>query len=129
MTEIKLTPDEAREIIADIDAQSKATHSIRRQLDALEPKRVEHTPGPWDVDSESVVVKGALLIADTWKDGAIPREVRHANARLIAAAPDFLEWAEDLIEYLDEPVTVYVQQEKMRDLMDIIAKARGTTDD
>ena len=51
----------------------------------------KHTPGPWMADLASFKVcanKGKLEICRTYGDVRIAEE--HANARLIAAAPDLL---------------------------------------
>ena len=55
----------------------------------------KHTPGPWRIDEWGDIVAGLRDIAETahiWNDGGddtLP-EMRRANARLIAAAPDLL---------------------------------------
>jgi len=62
-----------------------------------------HTPGPW------IVFNGGVSV---WANGGYikqhfpeaPRDERHANARLIAAAPELLEackLAEDILAMLD----------------------------
>ena len=58
---------------------------------------VKHTPGPWVVDEpdkhgQAIVSSEHTEIATCWHHcvGAIEKEM-HANARLIAAAPDLLE--------------------------------------
>jgi hypothetical protein len=62
-----------------------------------------HTPGPWVVEHRSLVSHvytegGAdddLRLADVHQYGSatLPRQGREANARLIAAAPELLEFA------------------------------------
>ena len=59
--------------------------------------KAEHTPGPWrvaylDCNRQSVVMGEHIEIATCWHHsvGSIEKEM-HANARLIAAAPDLLE--------------------------------------
>ena len=68
----------------------------------------KHTPGPWgvaykDKHGQSVVKNEHIEIATCWHHcvGEIEKEM-HANARLIAAAPDLLQalkiisiWAEN----------------------------------
>lgn len=56
----------------------------------------KHTPGPWEVsyldkNGQSVVKAEHIEICTCWHHsvGAIEKEM-HANARLIAAAPDML---------------------------------------
>lgn len=62
-----------------------------------------HTPGPWDVayldgNGQSVVKAEHTEVCTCWHHcvGAIEKEM-HANARLIASAPDLLEAVRDLL--------------------------------
>lgn len=57
----------------------------------------KHTPGPWEVayqdkNGQSVVKGEHIEVATCWHHcvGSIEKEM-HANARLIAAAPDLLD--------------------------------------
>ena len=66
--------------------------------------KAEHTPGPWrvaylDCNGQSVVMSEHIEIATCWHHsvGSIEKEM-HANARLIAAAPDLLKALQDLID-------------------------------
>lgn len=68
----------------------------------------EHTPGPWEVNGRAIeqVAKPSAVICyledeqtDEW----------HANALLIAAAPDLVAWAEDAAHCL-EAYIVYSQE-------------------
>ena len=66
--------------------------------------KAEHTPGPWrvaylDCNRQSVVMGEHIEIATCWHHsvGSIEKEM-HANARLIAAAPDLLKALQDLID-------------------------------
>jgi hypothetical protein len=80
----------------------------------------KHTPGPWEVSNDHTpqpwVIRqagrfGALFevkqIGFLKKESAL--ECQHANARLIAAAPELLAACEDLMDYIldmletDEP--------------------------
>ena len=61
----------------------------------------QHTPGPWITtihhDREAVATKDCFqVIADCGL-----QEEAEANARLIAAAPEFLEWANRAISSLE----------------------------
>lgn len=59
-----------------------------------------YTPGPWTVSSE-YGDSGEYTITEAYAPmggGPISREEDHANARLIAAAPDLLEAMEALFE-------------------------------
>lgn len=89
-----------------------------------------HTPGPWKIDS---TVGGSLGDKVTASDGltvcrtSLERspEHREANARLIAAAPDFLEaaksvvlaWENDEIGQLDE-----MEIDKLRAAIELATK-------
>ena len=63
-----------------------------------------HTPGPWRLNSDALVVgNGALKMSiaiaydsSTAADG-VSREEMKANARLIAAAPELLEALKDAL--------------------------------
>ena len=56
---------------------------------------VSHTPGPWDIQSSrtTVTVRSASSgeVISSWYAGHPTGTVTHANARLIAAAPELLE--------------------------------------
>ena len=63
-----------------------------------------HTPGPWrvayvDRNGQSVVMGEHIELATCWHHciGSIEREM-HANARLIAAAPDLLKFAQFVLQ-------------------------------
>jgi hypothetical protein len=59
-----------------------------------------HTPGPW-VATANGIHKGTQCVALTHMD---PREQRHADARLIAAAPDTTEALRGLLNLYVELV-------------------------
>jgi len=66
----------------------------------------KHTPGPWrlinEPNSSNVLVCGSPShIATVAVGGAIDAPTDHANARLIAAAPELLAALHDLIEAAD----------------------------
>ena len=140
---IKLTPDEARALSEEISeltltpigerkenkTADEAIASIRQQLEALEPRRVEHTPGNWRVSPlGSVVSDSCGLVAEV----IMPRRQENrmgeklANAHLIAAAPDFLEWANGALDGIctDDGCAWSDEMVKLRA---IVAKARGET--
>ena len=64
---------------------------------------VQHTPGPWVVNSGAVFTEPGAPIANMVRDetataaGIAPCE-RDKNARLIAAAPELLETLENLVK-------------------------------
>ena len=92
----------------------------------------KHTPGPWEVayqdkNGQSVVKGEHIEVATCWHHcvGSIEKEM-HANARLIAAAPELLEALKELMVAADrvsaEPVTWLGKARAA------IAKAEGTTE-
>jgi hypothetical protein len=69
----------------------------------------QHTPGPWRVQDNTDYLGGQLRV-DQEQFGAvaicghrganyIPTPTLHANARLIAAAPDLFDIVRDMVEY------------------------------
>lgn len=58
-----------------------------------------HTPGPWEAVG-SITVRGQFLPGDTEKTGPLvallPAGCASGDARLIAAAPELLEFAEEV---------------------------------
>ena len=97
----------------------------------------KHTPGPWSLDIgitgkiEVVATKpmrfnsisaGTPVICDVWRHPEIEDFPGHANARLIAAAPDLLEalkLARSIIGHPDDAHTQMIDA--------AIAKATGET--
>jgi hypothetical protein len=82
----------------------------------------EHTPGPWEVSDTSIVTKMApdVCIAVIEDDGeyAAPRNVREANARLIAAAPSLLAALKALLDadvYADGEGMAYIRDSDTED--------------
>ena len=86
-------------------------------------KRATFTPGPWhayqsrkDVHRNIVSHYGAM----------IAREVHHANARLIAAAPELLEQCKLFEKVLNELVVMGEADIEDRDkLREVLAKVDG----
>ena len=67
----------------------------------------KHTPGPWEVayqdkNGQSVVKGEHIEVATCWHHcvGSIEKEM-HANARLIAAAPELLEALKEIVDAAD----------------------------
>ncbi len=89
-----------------------------------------HTPGPWEVGEPDrngqAIVRGKYIeICTCWHHsvGSIEKEM-HANARLIAAAPDGLAFAQAFLEWHEGPGRTdspLVEQARA-----FIAKATGT---
>lgn len=93
----------------------------------------KHTPGPWEIRDVNVtfISIGAPehhSLADTWAiDEGVTTEQLHANARLIAAAPELLEALEQISHA--EAATYDDIHAAIQDLVGIaravIAKATG----
>lgn len=85
---------------------------------------MKHTPGPWRIDSGHEggwMIIGCDLVLCQRSPWAIRQEESKANARLIAAAPDLLEAAENL-----ENDDGAIPEHAWKLLQDAIAKAKGT---
>lgn len=79
----------------------------------------KHTPGPWRVSGHRLAVFAKLnginvVVADC--DRTLGYSESEANARLIASAPE-------LLEYLQYAVWAHPELEKNEQLMAVIAKA------
>lgn len=93
-----------------------------------------HTPGPWyEYDEDGtwfIYTEERVNVAFT---DPTPTEVSkdedHANARLIAASPDLLEAAIEVIQRCDSPSTYPIMKKSIEQLKAAIAKATGGTDD
>lgn len=89
----------------------------------------KHTPGPWRISSEkNVIVNGKVEIAFT----TIYVKEAEANACLIAAAPELLEWCRDALATLQRgaelmPLDQLGQWEGVRAIIETcpIDKAEG----
>lgn len=92
-----------------------------------------YTKGPWvwsrqDNDGFYTYKLGpGVLLSDEYVDGTPwGDEIDKANARLIAAAPDLLEAAKSIYEWMNRlPIPTDGCTSKMQVLYDAIAKAEG----
>jgi hypothetical protein len=57
---------------------------------------MNHTPGPWNLDT----VRDLVFHSPEWSDTA--DDQTEADARLIAAAPDLLAALEDALSYIED---------------------------
>jgi hypothetical protein len=84
-----------------------------------------HTQGPWTIENNSIYGNAGMIrpfiasVEDDHRD-----EETNANARLIAAAPDLLEAADDALADLEG---YEFAAETIRKLRAAIAKATGET--
>ena len=98
----------------------------------------KHTPGPWEVayqdkNGQSVVKGEHIEVATCWHHcvGSIEKEM-HANARLIAAAPELLEALRMFVVWYglrdkhDTLLPPKMQEAELAQAMRAIAKAEGT---
>ena len=98
----------------------------------MENNETKHTPGPWKTDENGVITGGdyyCTSVATTpvlwWREGALALEA-HANARLIAAAPDLLWACVKILASLEwEEERRGTTHYGYEDLKAAIAKARG----
>jgi hypothetical protein len=91
----------------------------------------KHTPGPWRASNATVYAPNQnaprqmipIKIESGWLDGAWESDDEaHANARLIAAAPEMLEALELIDGYDGDAIPVSQVRETVRAAL---AKARG----
>ncbi len=91
--------------------------------------RTEHTPGPWELIHFGGPQIGHKASGDAvctmWGDENDPADPFHANARLIAAAPDILEALEIAVTLWAFQSTDAPQREWLSIAEAAIAKARG----
>lgn len=92
-----------------------------------------HTPGPWKANlaahqlrvPDSVNTVHGLHVCDVASYGASP-EQRHANARLIAAAPELLSALESILSETDGRNASHIGQDRAFSIARAaIAKAKG----
>lgn len=63
--------------------------------------KAEYTPGPWGYDNKIAQIRGAdgsgLTLASIHRNPGLPMGQGTANGRLMAAAPDLLEFARSVV--------------------------------
>ncbi len=62
--------------------------------------KTKHTPGPWRLDPDSLNVFAGGLVAQVY--GAVHTGEKRANAGLIAAAPELLEFVQWYVDFCDD---------------------------
>ena len=95
----------------------------------------KHTPAPWKIRSDVPYTDGRVVFHGHWKENVTICRLRHedkdtqqANAHLIAAAPELLEAAKEIVElaYLsDRGGIVEFRPHEFDDLKAAIARAEG----
>ena len=89
-------------------------------MEATKEKHATHTPGPWYTYQSHKDVNRHIAS----KDGkSIAKEVHHANARLIAAAPELLEQCKFLERML--VTTDHHSSNKLAKVREVLAKVEG----
>ena len=95
-----------------------------------------HTPGPWHVESGTIICAGDLRLTRTaeayteMRDGSKFYETR-ANARLMAAAPDLLEALKDAVNFigrLSNGDELGTSQQAWNEAYEPLKKARAALD-
>lgn len=81
----------------------------------------KHTPGPWDIVTAP---HGTFIMGGTYTLHRVgPSPTDEANARLIAAAPDLLSAAQDVVKMLDMGQWTTAQYSRLVELAKACAKA------
>lgn len=66
----------------------------------------KHTPGPWNIGTKNGArvwsENGETLIADADVSESLRKEIKKANARLIAAAPELLEMLCTALPFIED---------------------------
>jgi hypothetical protein len=87
--------------------------------------KMSHTPGPW---KDEITEEGELLVRMDKRHSVYIGDIEdtcrecHANARLVAAAPELLEALQAFVDY---HATDYEDIPEMEQARRIIAKAKG----
>jgi len=93
-------------------------------MEATKEKHATHTPGPWHAYQSQKDINRHIAC----KDGnSIAKEVHHANARLIAAAPDLLAQCKEFEKCLTYLINsgdsgADLERDKVRE---VLAKVEG----
>ena len=90
-------------------------------METTKEKHATHTPGPWHAYQSRKNVHRNIV---SHYGAMIAREVHHANARLIAAAPDMYEVLQELSESL-ELAKNYGYEKEHEMIREVLAKVEG----
>ena len=110
--------------------------SAHTEAMAMRERAAGHTPGPWRVHLDAVLVQrcdedgtfsSAIVDCETGSSPSMPQGEREANARLIAAAPELLEAARGIVDGIDDtrPNFIPLMGNRVAHLREAIAKAEG----
>jgi len=96
-------------------------------MEATKEKRATHTPGPWEKATIGIGTNSKQVV---WLGENTGKQVQvigtgrdHANARLIAAAPDLLEQCKFLERML--VTTGHHSSNKLAKVREVLAKVEG----
>lgn len=81
----------------------------------------KHTPGPWNVTTESfgriyvsTIIEGSVsVVAECWPVGYYKNDEQEANARLIAKSPALFDLLKSAVENPDDPAYWLYTAEKI----------------
>ena len=98
-------------------------------MEATKEKHATHTPGPWQIEDCTPGESTGLRFEVGTKDSVIARTTdgwkeAHANARLIAAAPEMFEVLSELLDTL-EMSKGYGFDEEYEKAREVLAKVEG----
>ena len=107
----------------------------------MSDKKAQHTKAPWSVEPTLTFPKfghdwaiirdsqdrwvALATIDSSGYGGHITTDEQAANARLIAAAPDLLEIAHDILDWFEREYNDNDEPTEARRLRAVIAKAKG----
>jgi len=99
----------------------------------MKTNKTEHTPGPWTLSNSIYSMEDAPVFADHAKPGEkliceCWGKARHANANLIASAPEFYSLIKEFVDYY-KPVPHFLGNGHARKMLSkferILTKAEG----
>ncbi len=91
-------------------------------MEATKEKHATHTPGPWHTYLSHKDINRHIAC----KDGnSIAKEVHHANARLVAAAPELLEQCKHLEKVIRCRLPEMDADIELAKLREVLAKVEG----
>jgi hypothetical protein len=96
-------------------------------MEATKEKHATHTPGPWQIEDCTPGESTGLRFEVGTKDSVIARTTdgwkeAHANARLIAAAPEMYEMCKLLEKCIELKIRPIIKLAKVRE---VLAKVEG----
>ena len=91
-------------------------------MEATKDKHATHTPGPWHTYLSHKDINRHIAC----KDGnSIAKEVHHANARLIAAAPEMYETMKAILAVVNDAGPIFPGTAIGDKVREVLAKVEG----